>query len=453
MMHREGDTITRWLKLSGLDSVVQFFSGVSGFFVRRGCLGLPIMMLVFALYGIIFAFLEPSASIFSPLSVQLALVMAISVSLISLGGDIAQRFVSRFWRSDTRYGLYPSNVVIAVFTTALSRLFNLMPGIMFGVPGGADVKPENKQRWLREIVLAFATLTAVLALGLLGWAITGIIADWGATVYTAQTLEFVAPIIRMLQSIGLAMFVMAIQTAFYEMIPITPTIGTKVFRWNPLVWWLTFIPVGFVFAHTILNPNSDFLGAFQTNNVRFLAVSIALLMSLVFTLWMYSRLIAPRLKPQPVGVNAEPYVNPLDVTMPGSAVSAPTVISSYEALTSTRPRISRDELLPSAEPPVEVHDTKPRPAASRDTEPKKNAAIAPDSPAPVTSERPKQPPAKPRRNYAEPYAGLFPPPQPGDEDYVESGFDVEADLASNSADDVDAPTETQIPPPPDDLPL
>jgi hypothetical protein len=419
----------------------------SNIFVQRGCLGLPIILLTFAIYGIIFSVLDPGTYIFSPHGVQLAFIMAMSVGLVSLGGDLALRWVWRFWGNDReanrlRYGVYPANVLVAVFTTAFSRVFGLLPGIMYGVPGGTDTENKADSR-SRQLALAVGTLLAVLAIGGLGWAITGLIFEWGKTAYNVQTLQFIAPIASLIQTAGLAVFVVAVQTAFFEMIPLTATIGARLYKWNPIGWILFFAPVAFIFAHTVLNPVNDFYSSFRLANVRTMMLTLPALLFLTLLVWGYFKFLEPILNPQR-DIPVDPVVNPFEagMTVPGATLvgSAPTSVTTT-AVHSTRPSISREELgLPPTAPhstmtETQVHDTQPgKPVevdedqSGIDTEPKRPPRFMPaETPSPA----PKPPaPKKPKSRYpdpTDPYAGLFPPPQPGDEDYLESEFDSEYD--------------------------
>src|SRR5262249_11056882 len=116
-----------------------------------------------------------------------------------------------------------------------------------------------------------------------------------------------------------AVFAIAVQTAFFEMLPISVTIGNKLFRWNGVVWALTFIPVVFLLAHTMLNPTGNFLTAFQTANVRAIAVLLLVLIGITFLFWFYVRVIVRRLRRgsrQAAPVPAEPSYAPGGMTQP-----------------------------------------------------------------------------------------------------------------------------------------
>lgn len=261
--------------------------------VRRGCLSAPIIVAVFAAYGIIFAFLEPGTSIFSPAGFQLAIIMAMSVGLISLAGDVAQRQVARIWRRTSRFGVYPANLTVAVFTTVFSRLTHLTPGIMFGTPGGVDVDKGDDQPRFRDAVLALTTLTVVFVFGVLGWGITEVLHSAGDRTLSGSQLEFSAPLAQLGLALGLALFVVAIETAFFEMVPMSMTMGTQIFRWNPIVWVAGFLPVFFIFSHTLLNPEGEYLQAFEETPVIMLTIGVVILLMMLVGLWILFKFFDP----------------------------------------------------------------------------------------------------------------------------------------------------------------
>lgn len=269
--------------------------------VRRGCLSAPIIVAVFAAYGIIFAFLEPGTNILSPAGFQLAIIMAMSVGLISLAGDVAQRQVARIWRKTSRFGVYPANLTVAVITTAFSRITHLTPGIMFGTPGGVDVDKGDDEPRFRDAILALTTLSVVFVFGVLGWGITELLRAAGDKTLSGEQLEFSAPLAQLGLALGLALFVVAIETAFFEMVPMSMTMGTQIFRWNPLVWVAGFLPVFFIFTHTLLNPEGEYLEAFEQTPVAMLTIGVVILLMMLGGLWILFKFFdPPNMRPAPV---------------------------------------------------------------------------------------------------------------------------------------------------------
>lgn len=348
LIREKEDRIQQWMQYFYVDRFFQAFRLGTRQSIRKGCLGAPLIIIVFAIYGILFAYVEEGLNIFQPEDLQLAIVLAMSVALISLSGDVAQRQVARFWRRTSRYGVYPSNLGVAFLTTIVSRLFGLTPGIMFGTPAGVDVDFDDEPR-LREGVLALTTLIVILGLGAFGWGITALIDAGGDQSYATNLLEFSAPLVMLAQTLGFALMVMALQTAFFEMAPVSLTMGSQLFRWNALIWLALAIPVTFAFCHVLINPGSEYLEAYDNVGVALLTVVVVLLTLITTAAWVFFTYVEPPRLPNQTPRPAPP-VNPPYQQRPPSPPTAP----------SQRPAV------PPPPPPVRrPYDDQPPPPVRR----------------------------------------------------------------------------------------
>ena len=301
MLREEEPRIQEWLRALGISKIATWigkaFRWGTHRAVRRGCLTLPFVALILALYGIIFAFLEEGTSIFSREGVFLAVTMAFSVGLVSFGGDIARRILGRLWHTRSRFNLYPVNLLVAIGTVALSRLLRLSPGIVFGTPGGADMDlPGDSRRARREVILSFTTLGIVMLFGGLGWAASGAVLSLLDAPFDERVVSVVAGLLTVAQNTGLAVFLVALETAFFEMIPLAYTDGQTIFKWNKIAWAGLFVPIAFLFNHALVNPRSGFLDSFMEANVRFLWFVLLTLIGITAALWFYFNVLDDILK-------------------------------------------------------------------------------------------------------------------------------------------------------------
>lgn len=317
MLRDEEDTIRGWLDKLGILKL--FPKGAwwgASRSVARGCLTLPIFLLIFALYGIIFAFLERGTSILSRSGALLAVTLAFSVGLISMAGDIAQRFVARFWRKDAKFRIYPANLILAVLSVVGSRLFVLTPGLVFGTPGGVDVNIDEARRG-REVTLGFATFATLVVLGGLGWAISGGVQVALNRPLDTRVANLAIAAFSAAQDTSLAVFLVAMETMFFEMLPLAYGLGQTFFRWSKFVWLLLFAPVAFLFSHTLLNPSSGFLESFGVSNVRFMWLVLFVLVGVTAGLWFYFNVLREMMSGPPAAPPPPPPPpSPLDDTQP-----------------------------------------------------------------------------------------------------------------------------------------
>ena len=295
MLRDEEPRIRAWLRAAGIEGLLakigSVFSWTFGRAVRRGCLTLPLFFVIFGLYGIIFAFLEEGTALLTTEGALLAVLMAFTVGLVSLTGDIARRIAGRIWHTDSHFSLYPVNLGIAAFTVAISRLFHLSPGIAFGTPGGADVDLPPGQGERREGILSLLETALLIAVGAVGWAASGFVFSALDMPVDGRLAARLGGLLSVVQDAGLAVFFVALETAFFELLPLAYGSGQSLYRWQKGVWVLLFVPVAFMFNHTLLNPQSGFLDSFMVSNVRFLWVMLFVLVGLTAGLWFYFNVI------------------------------------------------------------------------------------------------------------------------------------------------------------------
>jgi hypothetical protein len=323
MLRDEEPRIQHWLRAAGITGLVKgltnTFSWTLSRGVRRGCLTLPLVLIIFATYGIIFAFLDEGMSIFSRQGILLAVTLAFSVGLVSFAGDIARRMAARIWRERSTFNIYPVNLMLAIGTVFVSRVVNLSPGIVFGTPGGANIQdaPTPEQQARRDVALSLLTILILVILGAVGWTATGLVVMALGITLEWRFAEIAATIFGGITNFGLSIFLIALQTCFFEMLPFAYSSGRPVFKWNKIVWALIFLPIGFLFAHALLNPQYGFLESFAESDVRFLWFIMVLLVGLTVMLWFYFNVVDDILqewaglkRPRRRAVQPPPYQQP-----------------------------------------------------------------------------------------------------------------------------------------------
>lgn len=340
LLREKEDRLEAWLSLFGLNHLWRVVSLGTGAGIQRGCLGAPLLILVFALYGLIFAFVEEGLDISQAVDMQLAVVLGMAGAIVSLSGDFAQRQVAFFWRKTARYGVYPANLLIAIATTLVSRVLNLNPGIMFGVPGGVDVEDMENEPPFRQIVLGVATMIVLLTIGAGAWGLVAALDAAGNDTLNGMTLKFTGPLFALLQTLGFALFVMAIQTAFFEMAPVGYTMGGQMFRWNILLWLGFFAASTFGFLHVLLNPRTEYLEAFEQAGVQALLGATVILAVITAGAWVFLTFV-----PVPFGNQRPPNTLP-----PPIKRQAPTAPRGYQPPVTYQPPVS---------PPSQSAETRP----------------------------------------------------------------------------------------------
>lgn len=313
LLEEEEDRIEAWIGAFGLNKPVQSLRNIVSSTGSKGLggslLSIPLIVLVLVGYGFIFALLEIETSLFSASGLVLAAQMTVAVAIVTFSGDLARRILSAIWGTRSSYRIYPVSMLTALVTVAVSRAFVLQPGIAFGVPGSSDVDipPELEEK--RERTLAFFSVLLVALVGALFWIGSSLISTVLNAPLNVDVALIVGSPLKVLQDVALLVFLIALESAFFDMMPALNTDGKTIFDWNPVAWAAMFLPTAFVFNHFLLNPTSDFLSSFQESNVRALWFILIVLIGVTGVLWFYFKFVDDLLQ-EWVGLKRKPRRRP-----------------------------------------------------------------------------------------------------------------------------------------------
>ena len=224
------------------------------------------LAVVLLLYGLIFAFLDPS---FDPAKSDgwlLILALALSAGLISVVDDLSQYFFLRSHGEQAVVRVHAANLLVAAFSTLISRGTGLVPGILAGSPAGLEEAHSER----------FETRLHFLGLGSMG---ASALAAWLAAPYAGDN--------PWLRTLLLLVFGIGVQTLFFELIPLRYFHGRGIFDYNRGVWAILFILVSALFMQTMLNPDGDFVRAFDSPNIVILAIVVLIFCVFSAVVWLY----------------------------------------------------------------------------------------------------------------------------------------------------------------------
>jgi Zn-dependent protease len=169
---------------------------------------------------VIFAYIFSQNNINAFILLMPALLVAVGLGFIL--HELAHKFVA------VRYGLYAEfrmwfeGLIFAIITAIIAKFAFVAPGAVY--IHGNNITPEQNGK----ISLAGPLVNIILALIFLG-----------LTPYiNTNTTEVSGFILNNLISFG---FLINSYLAAFNLIPFTILDGLKVFRWNPLIWGITFV--------------------------------------------------------------------------------------------------------------------------------------------------------------------------------------------------------------------
>ena len=237
---------------------------------------------ILLLYGLVFSFLDPSFDLFSQRGPFLVSLMAALVGLIGLVDKLSQWLVTWYWRMPARIRLNLSGLPLATVGVLFSRNCALAPGIVFGLPSRLETPDERTIGKWRRALLALVSATSIIVVGGFFWflsILSGSEPGRGPNRGAAG-----------MEKIYLLIFLVALETLFFQMIPVSHGKGRDILAWNKLVWGGCFVGVSLLLVHTLINPNSSWLEAWQNEKVWLLLMSLAAYAGFAIVVWAFFRL-------------------------------------------------------------------------------------------------------------------------------------------------------------------
>lgn len=228
------------------------------------------ILMVFFIYGLIFSFLDPSFTLSNGSWLLLVAAVMLSVGLISLIDDIAKVIYERRIGGNATLAVNGGNFAVSLGSVLFSRFAGFAPGIVFGSSASAQGELRGDPLTLNGLGLGAIALTAFFA-----WILSAFVpvAQAGGNLWLA--------------TLFLLIFAVGIQTLFFEMVPAYGTMGRDLFKAHRVIWLAGFAAVAFLFIQTQLNPDGDFVKAFNQPNMQWLTVIVAAFCIISGGLWLY----------------------------------------------------------------------------------------------------------------------------------------------------------------------
>jgi len=237
---------------------------------------------VILFYGLANSLLDPTWKPFSIKGLVLFIEMALAYGILGFGDDIMQRRALKKWGVDAGFSVQPKNLLVSAASISASRLFALVPGIMFGAP--VVLKADKTTLGIaKRDKLSKISLFTFLVIGSVLWLMTT------ATYYLQKFFQSGAlhDVIGEIEGFLLIGFAVALQNTFIQMLGLPGGFGYTMRQRNRWVWFIGLVAVTFVFYVTLINPRRGLVEALQKNGViLFLSIAVAF-MVVTFGLWLH----------------------------------------------------------------------------------------------------------------------------------------------------------------------
>jgi hypothetical protein len=217
---------------------------------------------VTAFYGLVFSLLDKTWRPFSLNGLFLFLSMAVAYGIVGIADDIVQWRAIHKWGLPAELNVHPANIVLAAASTAVSRVFSLAPGLMFGTPEALRFNEETMSLHQRGHLVKVGA-AAFVALGLCAWLPT-IVIDLSRK---AALPGWAFTALGALEAFLLVVFAVTLENLFVQTLGFSEGIGRALRKRSRVLWLVSLIAVTFLFFHTLINPRGELSEALENGNV------------------------------------------------------------------------------------------------------------------------------------------------------------------------------------------
>ena len=241
-------------------------------------------LVVIFFYGLVFSLLDRSWNPFSITGVVLFVNMTIAYGIVGLLDDIVQWMRLRKWQVSADFSVQPASIFLSTFSTLTSRLFQLVPGLMFGTPKALRVNEELLDD-AKRIKLHRISTTTILGTGIGLWLITSVT----TILQRFQLSSFLRNVVGGIEGFFLIIFAVAVENTFIQMLGFSGSVGESFKRKSRWLWLCAIVIVSFLFYHTLINPRGELAEAFRTVNVQISLIAMIVFIVFAFSVWEYFR--------------------------------------------------------------------------------------------------------------------------------------------------------------------
>lgn len=245
---------------------------------------------VLGLAALIYGVLEPGFG-FNEKSLVMIIAIVATVGIVTYWYNGGQIIVSQgLFRMDAAIKLFPIGVLIAGVCVLFSRLDGFQPGIIYGFIASAVVVGSIEPNREQNGKIIFFPALALLALCVVAWLL---ISPFRDLANDHSSLWAAVP-----ESVAVGVFVGALESTFFQMIPIRYLDGHKIWSWNKAAWVVVAGTTAFLFWDVLLRDQSSSMSSITkaTPIAAIIAMVACFLLSVCF--YAFFRLRGPDIAPE-----------------------------------------------------------------------------------------------------------------------------------------------------------
>ena len=254
----------------------------------RRALTIVVLTAFLALTALIASFLDPNFQPNTPAGIATFVTLLAALTLADLAAAFGGNVAARSMRLASGLQVRPGAVLWIAAGVAISRSIGFLPGYVLGLPAGLALIAAESNRD-QDAAVGRASMIAAIAAGAIAWLIAWPLESLSASLSGSAgsgAASLALTITGGIQSALLTIFLVAVQFALIELLPLGSTAGHAWFSRSRIVWGGVFGVAMFAALHTLFNPNRAGLDALRNPGLLPLGAFVAAYSGITLVAWL-----------------------------------------------------------------------------------------------------------------------------------------------------------------------
>jgi hypothetical protein len=247
-----------------------------------------VLTALLALIALIGSFLDPDYTASTPRGIATSVSILAAFALVTFATVIGGKQAARSMQATSSMRVRPGAILVVALWVLVSRSLGFLPGYLIGLPAGLAIVSVDLTAE-QTLPVGRASILAAIGIGLLAWLaalpVDALLANLSGSL-NSSAVSVALLVIGAIQSALLTTFLIAVQFALVNMLPLGTRTGSVWLARQRLLWAGVFAVVVFGALHTIFNPNRIGLDALRNPGLLPLGAILTIYSGVTLVAWL-----------------------------------------------------------------------------------------------------------------------------------------------------------------------